>query len=413
MSESERILLITDEYPPEIGSAANLFEDLGVSLSGKNFQVDILTSFPRPYKLIDSASNDPYKKKFFLFEKRNGLNIYRIRRLPIPKDNLYLRGFEHFSLAIFLFLRGLPITRPQIILVYSPPLPVALASLILSRIKRCKIIVNIQDLYPQTIIDMGLLKNNLLIGIFKTIEKIVYQYSDYLVVHSESNKKYLVNHGASEKKVDVIYNWIDTDVFKPTGKDALFHGVDLKNKFVVSYAGVFSPHQGLDIILDSAIILKEHKEILFLFAGDGFTKDHLVKKANDNKLMNVKFLPFLSKDHYVKLLGCSDVSLVCLDKDVNTPVIPGKLMSIMACGKPVIATLPSASDANKIIQEAQCGLLIDAGDSKNLAISIINLKLNPGLMEKFGENGRDYAKKNFSLAESTNKYIGIFEQLKN
>lgn len=412
MSEAERILLITDQYPPEIGSAANLFEDLGVSLSDKNFQVDILTLFPKPYKLIDSASNNPYKKKFLLFEEKKGLNIYRIRGLPIPKDNLLLRGLEHFSTAIFLFLRGLLIKRPQIILVYSPPLPLALASLILSRIKRCKIIVNIQDLYPQTVIDMGLLKNNLLIGIFKTIEKIVYQYSDHLVVHSESNKKYLVNHGAREKNVDVIYNWIDTEVYKPTGKDVFFHGVDLKNKYIVSYAGVFSPHQGLDIILDSATILKEHTEILFLFAGDGFTKDHLVKKANDNKLLNVTFLPFLSKDQYVKLLGCSDVSLVCLDKDVNTPVVPGKLMSIMACGKPVIATLPPVSDANKIIQEAQCGILVEAGDSQNLAISILNLKLNPGLMEKFGENGRKYAIKNFSLAESTNKYLGIFERLK-
>lgn len=87
-------------------------------------------------------------------------------------------------------------------------------------------------------------------------------------------------------------------------------------------------------------------------------------------------------------------------------------MSIMACGKPVIATLPPVSDANKIIQEAQCGILVEAGDSQNLAISILNLKLNPGLMEKFGENGRKYAIKNFSLAESTNKYLGIFEQLK-
>ena len=190
MAGVERILLITDQYPPEIGSAANLFEDLGLSLLERNFQVDILTLFPKPYRLIDNVSNEPYKQKIFLFERKNGLNIYRIRGFPIPKDNLLLRGFEHFSTALFLFCRGLFITRPHIILVYSPPLPLALASLLLSKIKRCKIIVNIQDLYPQTIIDLGLLKNNFLISIFKTIEKFVYQYSDYLIVHSKSNKKY-------------------------------------------------------------------------------------------------------------------------------------------------------------------------------------------------------------------------------
>lgn len=407
----ERIILITDQFPPEIGSAANLFDDLGISLLKRKIQVDILTLIPKSYRLINKSSMEPYRHKIFHFEIKNGLNIYRIRGFPIPKDNLLLRGLDHFSTAFLLFFRGVFLKKPQIILVYSPPLPLALTCIILSKIRRCKVIINIQDLYPQTIIDLGLINNSILIDFFKIIEKFVYLYSDYLVVHSESNKKYLVTHGAIETNVEVIYNWIDIDVIKPTEREPFFQGIELKNKFIVSYAGVFSPHQGLGVILDAAIILKENEDILFLIAGDGFTRENLLEKARENGLSNVKFLSFLSKYEYIKFLACSDVSLVCLDKEVKTPVVPGKLMSIMACGRTVIAAVPSVSDTVKIIKDSQCGIVIDAGDSKSLADSIQNLKLNPDLMEIFGRNGRKYAEMFFSLTEGTNKYVEIFNRL--
>ena len=403
------ILLLTDHFPPEIGSAAYLFYELGCELTKRGYDVKVLTTFPRYYNLSKPA--EKYKKKFLMLEKMDGMGVFRVRGLPIPKDNLLLRGSEQFLLPIILISRGLFLKKPHVIVVYSPPLPLAFISWILSRIKKCKLVVNIQDLYPQTIIDVGMLKNKFLIKIFRGLENFVYTHSDFLTVHSENNKKYLIEHGASEEKVEVVYNWVDIDFIKPLKKLNEFEGIDLKNKFVVSYAGVLSIHQGLDVVIDAAKLLKGKKDIIFLLVGDGFAKVPLAQKIEEHGLSNVIFLPFQPKEKYRVLMACSDVSLVCLRKDVATPVVPGKLMSIMASGRPVIASVPLLNDTVGIVREGNFGVAVEAGDSKALAEAILKFYENPQLIKDFGERGRIYAEKHFSIYRGIDKYENLFNEL--
>jgi glycosyltransferase involved in cell wall biosynthesis len=400
-----KILMVTEHFFPEIGSASNLFFELGLEFTKQGHDVQVITTFPRDYNL--NALIKSTSVKMLSKEKYSGIEIIRTVLLPIPKDNLILRGLEQFWDSIFLAMAGVFLRRSDVILVYSPPLPLAFTSWMLSRIKKCKIIVNIQDIYPQTVIDVGLLKNRIIISIFKMIESFVYVYSDILTVHSESNRDYLVRHGAPEGKVNVVYNWVDTDSIRPIAKPDTFEGINLNGKFVVSYAGILSAHQGLDIVLKAAKILEGMKDIIFLFAGDGFAKNNIMKMAADLKLGNLIFLPFQPMEKYNMLLGSSDVSLVCLSSDVATPVVPGKLMSIMASGRPVIACVPKASDTVHIVNNANCGIVVEAGSSKALADAIMEIYNDKTLAKKMGENGRSYANSNFSLSAAIANYEKI------
>lgn len=404
-----KILLAIDHFIPEIGSAAHLFHELGRELSMKGHDVKVLTTFPRPYNLNEPIGK--YKRKILLNEQIDGLEVIRVRCPLAPKDNLFFRGLEQFLVPCILFIRGLFLDKPDLIVVYSPPLPLAVTSWVLSRIKRCKVIVNIQDLYPQAIIDVGMLKNRSLIKIFRQIESFVYKNADYLTVHSNGNRDYLIEHGAPANKVEVIYNWVDTDFIRPIPKQEKFNGLDLKGKFVISYAGVLSPAQGLEVILDTAKLLEEKKDILFLLVGDGFAREALLKRAKGLSLSNIVFLPFQPKEKYRELLACSDVSLVCLRKDVATPVVPGKLMSIMASGRPVIASVPLMNDTVNIVKEADCGLIAEAGNAKALAGQILKLYENRRLLKDLGEKGRIYAEKHFSIHEGIDKYENIFSEV--
>ncbi|OYT43619.1 MAG: glycosyltransferase WbuB [Candidatus Aenigmarchaeota archaeon ex4484_56] len=408
MSKTD-ILIFVAHFPPEIGSASHLFFDLAKELQ-KKYNVKVITSFPRPYNVNTDISR--YKGKFFMKERIEGIEVIRTKQPPIPKDNLFLRGLEMFILPVILFFTGLFVFRPKVILVYSPPLPLAAFSIILGRLKNIPVVVNIQDIYPQTVIDVGLLKNKFLITMFKKIERFVYKNADIITVHSEGNKNFIVKSGANKNKVKVIYNCSDIDYIKPMSRNNEFsRKYKLNKKFVVSYAGILSYHQGLDTIIEAAKLLETYEDIHFLIAGDGFYKEKLVKKIKNLNLKNITLLPFQPKEKYKLLLASSDISLVTLREDIKTPVVPGKLHNIMAAGRAVIACVPKISDAVNIIKKADCGICIEPNNPKKLADAILNLHKDKQKLKKFGRNGRMFAEKNFSLKTFVGEYEKIFRKL--
>jgi len=405
-----RILIFVTHFPPEIGSASHLFFDLARSLSERKYKVKVVTTFPRPYNV--NTNINKYRGQLLMREKMQGVEVLRVRNIPIKKDNLFLRGLEMFVLPLILFFTGLFVSRANAIFVYSPPLPLAAFSIILGKLKNIPVVVNIQDIYPQTVIDVGLLKNKFLITLFKKIERFVYKNADVITVHSEGNKNFIVKLGANENKVKVIYNCSDIDYIKPMNKNNKFsRKYKLTKKFVISYAGILSYHQGLDTIVEAAKLLEKHNDIHFLIAGDGFYKEKLIKKIKDLNLKNITLIPFQPKEKYRLLLASSDISLVTLRVDIKTPVVPGKLHNIMAAGRAVVACVPEISDVISIIKKANCGLWIEPNNPKKLAEVILNLYKNKQKLIEFGINGRIFAEKNFSLKIFVTRYEKILRKL--
>lgn len=402
------ILFMTAYFPPEIGSASHLFYDLSQSLGRKGHRVTVVTTFPRRH-----AANVPethhHKKFFFLSEYVGYVHVIRIAELPTFRDSLFSRGLEHFILPIALLLGGLILKKQDVIIVYSPPLPLGLSAFILSKIKNIPFIVNVQDLHPKALVDLGLLKNHIVIRMFEVMEAFIYHKANYLTVHSEGNRKYVISKGVSRDKVFVIPNWSDTLTSFPLEKlDGFRKNNSLDEKFVVTYAGIFSHSQDLETIIDCAFLLREQEDILFLLVGDGPQKTKLVGKANALNLKNLRFLPFQPRENYHLILKSSNVCLVPLRKSgVKTPVVPRKLQDIMASGCAVIANVPLDGDVPKIIEKAQCGLSVESENPKELARVILQLYRDTSLREELGRNGKQYAKEHFSLSVCTQKYEAL------
>ena len=402
------ILFMTAYFPPEIGSASHLFYDLSQSLGRKRHRVTVVTTFPRRH-----AANVPetyrHGRFFFSSEHMGCVQVIRIAELPAFRDSLFSRGLEHFILPIALLLGGLISRNQDVIIVYSPPLPLGLSAFVLSKIKKIPFVVNVQDLHPKALVDLGLLKNHIVIRMFEIMEEFIYHKANYLTVHSEGNREHVISKGVSRDKVFVIPNWPDT--LNPVSSESLdeFRKKNsLNEKFVVSYAGIFSHSQDLETIVDCAFLLREQKDILFLLVGDGRQKKKLIEKANALNLKNLRFLPFQPLENYHLLLKSSDVCLVSLRKSgVKTPVVPRKLQDIMASGCAVIANVPLDGDVPKIIEKAKCGLCVESENPKELARAILQLHQDPSLREEMGRNGKQYAKKHFSLSICTRKYEAL------
>ncbi|MCL6622777.1 MAG: glycosyltransferase family 4 protein [Syntrophobacterales bacterium] len=404
-----RILLVTPFFPPEVGSASHLYFELGQELRRRGHEVFVLTGLPR-YHVV--GSKEKYRRRLLAKEDYQGLQVMRVFNLDIPWNSPLLRGIDQWVTALNTGLAGVSLPDFDAALVYSPPLPLALAALGLCRLRGRPLVVNIQDLFPQSAIDLGILTDPHLIAIFRRLESLLYRRADFVMVHSEGNKRHILKAGGRPERVVVIPNWVDTQSIKPGPKNNGFRAaLRLHQRFIVTFAGVMGYSQDLDTVLASADVLRGQEKIAFVLVGDGVEKERLVRMAHQRNLHNVYFMPMQPKDKYPEVLAASDLCLVTLRKEVKTPVVPSKILSIMAAGRPVLASLPLEGDAPQLIATAQCGVCLPPGEPYLLAQEILRLSQDPHLCHEMGVNGRRYAVANLSLENCVTRLEALFQQL--
>lgn len=401
------ILILTDSFPPEIKSSANLLFELSEELAESGHQVTVVTGFPKHYvNNIDQR----YRGRLFLCERMNKVKVIRLLSISFIRHIPVIRGLDQFLLSVMFFFGGINSGKQDVILTYSPPLPLGISAYLLGKLKKAPFIFNVQDIFPQSVIDLGLLKSKILIRLSESMERFIYKKAFCITVHSEGNRENIISKNVNPEKVITIHNWVDTNLVKPsTDRNNIFRKKNgLGEKFIVSFAGVMGFAQDLEVVIRCAKLLKSYKNILFLLIGDGIKKNGLIKKVNDLQLNNVKFLPLQSKEVYPLILDASDICLVTLNKSVITPVVPSKLLSIMASGRPVVASMNLNGDAPKIIEAAKCGYCFETDDVEGFSKAISQLYNNPKLRDEFGTNGRKYVEKHFSRKICIEKYGGLF-----
>lgn len=406
-----KILLLTAYFPPDTGSAAHLFYELGTELVSHGHQVTVITNKPGYHA---QGSLEQYQKKFIVRETINDMRVLRVPSLRLPPQLMVGRALWQFSMAFMFWLAGLILPPHDVVLVYSPPLTLGLAAWGIRLLRRTPFVTNIQDLFPKSIIDLGLLRNPAFIRFFEGLERLIYRTSDCITVHSEGNQEYVVASGGQDVQVEVFHNWVDTTFIQPGNRMNTFRqSHDLGDSFVVSFAGVLGYSQDVDVILDAANRLDSRLNITWVIVGDGVEKSRLLLKAERMGLKKVRFIPMQPREKYPAVLHASDVGLAALHKSVKTPVVPSKILSIMAAGRPVIAVMNPDGDAPKLIEQAKCGFALPSDDSRALADAVMRLHNDRGLCRQMGENGRRYAEEHLSLSATVGKYENLFETISN
>ena len=389
-----KILLVTINFPPEIGGASHLIYELAASLQARGHEATVLTGYPS-YNVTDLAPQ--YRRGMRLDEQLDGIAVRRVRIPQLPRANKFARGLQHFLFGLWLGALVAVGPRADVILVFSPPLPLPWLTAMAGRIRRMPVVANIQDLFPLEAVELGMLTNGVLIRLFEAMERQVHRLVTAVTVHSPGNRLHVIERGGREERVHVVYNWVDADRIRPGERDNGFaRQYGLEGRFVVSYAGTMGWAQDMGAVVDAAFRLRDEKEILFLLVGDGVQKEREFARSRDLGLENIVWLPMQPWAVYPDVLAASDASLINLHPELHTPVVPSKLLSIMAAARPVIASLPSESDARRILAEAGAGLCVPAGDAQALAAAIRQLHAQPSLAQEMGRRGRTYVEAHFS-----------------
>jgi colanic acid biosynthesis glycosyl transferase WcaI len=220
--------------------------------------------------------------------------------------------------------------------------------------------------------------------------------------------------GGAPSRIECIYNSVNMEEFQKNlvRKDYKKES-GLDDKFLISYAGILSPFQGIGAILDVSKRFTDDRDIFFLIAGDGMERGRLEKRVKDEGLTNVRILPLQPRDVYFNIINSSDVSMVSLDSRMTAPCLPGKFINLLGASQPIIANVPEVNDIHWIVDKYKAGISVKPGDVDAFERAIRKMKGSSGLMKEMGMNGRRFLEGNMNLDRNSKRYEEIFKNLIN
>lgn len=410
-----KILYVSQYFPPEMGAPAARVYELSRNWVEAGHHVTVLTGFPNHPTGIVPDDYRRQMRRFTTRERVDGIEVVRTWLYPAPNRRPVERMLNYSSFCISACLRGLFLDRPDMVIATSPQLLVGLSGWWIGRLKRCPIVFEVRDLWPESLLASGIgREDSLLIRCLEQVTSFLYRRCDRIVVVTEAFKANLMaRRGLPEEKIAVIENGVETELFSPDKDGAVLrksHGLD--GRFVVSYIGTIGYAHGLDIILQAARRLHEIlPEALFLLVGEGAEKEKLEQLAQREGLRNIRFLPQQPRDRIPLFINASDVCLVLLRKaELFTTVLPSKMLEFMACGRPVV--LGVDGQARRILDQAHAGVCITPGDADALVQAVMTLHRDPALRRRLGENGREFIVKHFSREQKADQYLGVLEAVR-
>lgn len=397
-----KVLLLSAYYEPEVAASLYLATNLNEDLANSGFDVEVYT--PMPSRGISDETREKYKQKPIEILCEGRLIIHRIR-MPKEAKGTMARAVRYILLNIMLFFRGLG-TKADVIFLYSTPPTQGLMGAWLKKIKKVPVIYDLQDIFPDSLINTGLTANNVIIKIGRIMENYIYKNVSRIIVISEDLKKNLIRKGVPEDKVDIVYNWVDENAVRPIERkdNVLISRYNLnQDSFYITYSGNIGHTQNMDMLVDIAKELVDYKNIRFIIIGDGSYKQDLVRLIKKNEITNITMLPFQPYEDISHVFSLGDVGLIISKAKIGENSVPSKTWSIMSAARPVLASFDIDSELCSIINKAHCGLCVSADNKKVLKNAILELYNNRDMSKEIGENGRRYILENLTREKGTSR----------
>jgi glycosyltransferase involved in cell wall biosynthesis len=338
-----------------------------------------------------------------------GVTILRAAVYDAHHKSFIHRVIAFLSFMLSSFWIGLGVKNVDLVWGTSPPIFQGVTAWALARIKGAKFLFEVRDLWPQFAIAVGVLKKPILIALSEWLERFLYQRADRVMVNSPGFLQPVTSRGA--KRVDLIPNGADPSMFDPADDGAAFRqSNELENKFIALYAGAHGMSNDLNVILESASLLADEKNIHIVLLGDGKEKSALITQAKEMKLSNMTFLPSVPKTEMASALAGADACIAILKPlEEYKTTYPNKVFDYMAAGRPVVLAIDGV--IREVVEAADCGIFATPGNAEEIAEAIRKLATNSEQSRAMGLKGRSYLEENFSRAVIGNKLVGLLEEL--
>ena len=404
--------MLSNYYKPEKAASPYLGENRREAFAEAGFEMVFYT--PVPTRGISPEVREEYKHRLYEEELDGKLKVHRFPLMKEGKNPLQ-RAFRYTLSILKLYRAARKEHDIDVLLIGSTP---PINGLMFKGIKKklgCKIVYNLQDMFPDSLVTAGIAKKGgLLWKIGSAVEARTYRDCDHIVALSEDFKTTVLSRGVAPEKVSVIRNWVDEQaVFDvPRCDNALFdtYGLD-RDKFYVCYSGNVGLSQNMDLLLDVAARFAVRDDIGFIVVGEGAYKKQVQERIRQENIQNVTLLPFQPYDKIAEVFSLGDCGLIISKAGTGGSSVPSKTWSVMAASRPVLASFDKGGELDTIIHESGCGVCVPANDADALYTAIEQLADDAALCKQFGENGRRYIEENLTRAVGTAKWVDVMRRV--
>jgi glycosyltransferase involved in cell wall biosynthesis len=373
--------------------------------------VRVLTTFPNyPSGVVPQE----WRGKLFCRHRNDGLTIYRVWSYAAANRGFLKRIVTHLSFAVFASAASVVLARPDALIVESPPLFDGFVGVTANVLRRIPYLFMVSDLWPESAVQMGALRNRFLIRASKSIELLFYRRSAAVLALTAGIRNGIIADQVRPNKVLLFRNSVDCDFFRPSlGKYGLRAEIGVKDSdFLVVYAGTLGMAHNLSTVLEAASLLQAEgaANVRFVLAGDGADCARLKAQARELALENVSFLAPMNKARVPQLLNAADSVLVPLrNLEIFRGALPTKMFEAMACARPVL--LGVRGEAEELVAAAAAGYCIDPESPAALRDAVLELQRDPVKARRMGENGRKYVEKHFRREMRARELSSVLESL--
>lgn len=412
------LTVICPHFTPDVAPTGEVMTSIAGELVRRGHRLHVVTSLP----WYEHHAVEPgWEGQLVRTERADWGRVSRIHPFPTDKRNIPARavafgGFTGLATAVALGGR-----RPDVVLAMSPPLTLGPAGWVVSRFHRVPLVFNIQDVFPDVAVELGLLRGRRVISLMQRLERFAYRRSDAVTVLSDElaeNVRAKITHGLhgtaaarQAAKVHVIPNFVDTNWIKPGPKDNRYRAAnELEGRRVVMYAGNVGFSQSLDLLLDAAVAMRDEPDVVFVINGGGAARPELERRARG--MPNVRFVDMQPKERLPEVLAAADVHVVPLKRGLAFASVPSKLYSILAAGRPIVASVDPGTEVARTVERAGAGLAVAPGDAEAFTKALRRLLDAPGEAEAMGAAGRRFVESWASPAAVAEAYERLFLDLR-
>ncbi len=362
----KRVLFINRSYWPDAEATGQLLTELCEGLADQ-FEVEVLCGQPNA-----NPRNEAFKRRGY--ESKHSVGIHRIGHFAFDKHRSLLhRAANLISFLLIAVVKSLLIKRPDIIVVETDPFLLATLGRFLKFWKRSKLVVYLQDLYPDVAIAVDKVKPGLITKTVRFLLFGAYKRADRIVVLSNDMKRRLVEQGVESQKIVIIPNWIDTEVVYPIkGAENQFRKEQgLDGKFVVMHSGNMGLTQRLEQLVEVADRLRDREDICFLLVGGGAAKGGLEAMIVERSLTNILTIPYQPREKLAESLSAADLHVISMHPAITGCLMPSKMYGILASGTPILAIVPEETDVAVVVDQESVGFAVAPGNLEAIEKQIV------------------------------------------
>lgn len=409
------ILVVCPHFTPDVAPTGEVMTSIVTELAARGHRIRVVTALPwyRHHRIEPG-----WEHRLCQVEKTDWGTVERLHPFPTDKTNLVARAVAFGGFTVLATWRAMwGRDRPDVVLAMSPPLVLGIAGWLAARRWRVPLVFNIQDVFPDVAVEVGAITNPTVIGVARWLERFLYLRSAAVTVLSQDLRGNLVEKLRTRlgprragDRVRVIPNFVDTERISPSPVDNAYRReFGLEGKVVVMYAGNLGYSQSVDLLLDAARDLADRPEVAFVVNGGGSGREALVGSARD--LPNVVFVGLQPRERLGEVLAAADIHTVPLRAGLARSSVPSKSYSILAAGRPCVASVDPGTEVERILDESGAGISVAPEDREGFVSAVRHLVDHPDERVTRGAAGRRWVEGWASPEAVAGHYEALFEEL--